>query len=173
MLRTRGKVTGALVAFAAAGLLAACGNNDSTASSTPTLKTSTAAAPTTTLPSVVIPPSDAPSSEQAPPTSSALERPEPVTPSPGPTETGPVSSKDQAFLDELRKRGVSPASPDIALTAANYVCQGKAGGASDQEIATYVNAMAGSDPGFDPQKMTVEQAGRIYMDAANATYCNK
>ncbi len=173
MLRTRGKVAGVLVTFAAAGLLAACGNNDSTASSTPTLKTSTsAAAPTQTLPSVQVPTGDATSPQPAPETS-APERPEPVTPSPGPSDTTPVTGKDQVFLDALRKKGITPSSPDIALTAANYVCQGKASGASDQEIATYVNAMAGSDPAFDPQKMSVEQAGKIYIDVASTTYCNK
>ncbi|MFI5778564.1 DUF732 domain-containing protein [Nocardia sp. NPDC051570] len=173
MLRTRGKVTGVLVAFAATGLLAACGNNDSTASSTPTLKTSTSpAAPTPALPPVQIPTGDQTSPEPPAPLTSAPERPEPA-PTSGQTDATPVTAKDQVFLDALRKRGITPSSPDIALTAANYVCQGKASGASDQEIATYVNAMAGSDPAFDPQKMSVEQAGKIYIDVASATYCNK
>ncbi|MCM6776851.1 DUF732 domain-containing protein [Nocardia sp. CDC159] len=162
-----------LVAFAATGLLAACGNNDSTASNTPTLKTSTttaAASPTPTSPKYtpVEPPAEAPTTLITP-----EERPQPAPQSPGPANTAPVSGKDQAFLDELHKRGVSPSSPDIALTAANYVCQGKASGASDQEIATYVNAMAGSDPAFDASKMSVEQAGKIYIDVATTTYCNK
>ncbi|MBF6328582.1 DUF732 domain-containing protein [Nocardia transvalensis] len=173
MLRTRGKVAGVVVAIAATGLLAACGNNDSTASSTPTLKTSTTtASPTVTLPSVQVPPdSEEPAPEQpAPTTTVAPERPQPVEPTTG-ANTPPLSGKDQAFLDELRKRGVTPSSPDIALTAANYVCQGKSAGASDQEISTYVNAMAGSDPAFDPNKMPVEQAGKIYIDVATATYC--
>ncbi|ATL64991.1 DUF732 domain-containing protein [Nocardia terpenica] len=177
MLRTRG--VGATLAIASVLLLAACGGNDSTASSKPTLKTSTSA--TATVPPAQSP-SAAPGGDQqtvpeppsaAPTTSAAAERPEPVQPTATAPDNPPLSAKDQAFLDELRKRGVVPSSPDIALTAANYVCQGKASGASDQEISTYVNAMAGSDPAFDPNKMSVEQAGKIYIDTATQNYCNK
>ncbi|NKY47203.1 DUF732 domain-containing protein [Nocardia cerradoensis] len=182
MLRTRpvgeryiagGKVAGIVVALAATGLLAACGGNDSTASSTPTLKPSHT---TATVPAAQSAPNSAPaapepSPEQAPATSTANERPEPAQPTSA--ESAPLSAKDQAYLDELKKRGVNPSSPDIAITAANYVCQSKASGASDQEVKTFVNAMAGTDPSFDPQKMSVEQAGQIYIDVATQSYCNK
>jgi hypothetical protein len=40
-------------------------------------------------------------------------------------------------------------------------------------VKTFVNAMAGTDPSFDPQKMSVEQAGQIYIDVATQSYCNK
>lgn len=183
MLRTRpvgeryvagGKVAGIVVALAATGLLAACGGNDSTASSTPTLKPSTttaAASSVQSAPGSAQQPAPEPSTEQAPAPTSVNERPEPAQPSAA--DHPPLSDKDQAYLDELKKRGVTPSSPDIALTAANYVCQSKASGASDQEVKTFVNAMAGTDPGFDPQKMSVEQAGQIYIDVATQTYCNK
>ncbi|MEV5647858.1 DUF732 domain-containing protein [Nocardia sp. NPDC052254] len=179
MLRTRpvgeryiagGKVAGVVVALAATGLLAACGGNDSTASSTPSLKPSgtTAAAPTKSAEAQ--PPAPESTPEQAPETTTADEHPEPAPSSAG---NAPLSDKDKAYLDELNKRGVTPSSPDIALTAANYICQSKASGASDQEVKTFVNAMAGTDPGYDPQKMPVDQAGQIYIDVATQTYCNK
>lgn len=172
MLRTRGKVTGVVVSLAAVGLLAACGDNDSTASSTPTLKTSaTTATAGPTIPSVVqVPPEEG--APPAAPTSGAMERPEPVEPSVAAGDTSELSAKDQALIEELKRRGLSP-TPDIAVTTASFVCQGKASGLPDDQITTYVNAMAGSDPAFDPQKMPVEQAGRIYVDTANQTYCNK
>ncbi|WP_024801275.1 DUF732 domain-containing protein [Nocardia sp. BMG51109] len=172
MLRTRGKVTGVVVSMAAAvGLLAACGDNDSTASSTPTLKTSaTSAAPGPTIPSVVqIPPEE--SSEPAPTTEEAPERPAPVQPTPE-NASGQLSAKDQALIEQLKQRGLNP-TPDIAVTTAGFVCQSKQSGLPADQVTTYVNAMAGSDPAFDPNKMPVEQAGRIYVDVANQGYCNQ
>ncbi|WP_019931908.1 DUF732 domain-containing protein [Nocardia sp. BMG111209] len=173
MLRIRGKATAACAALALVPVfyLTACGHNDSTASSTPTLKTST----TTAAPSSTSAVAEQPSAQQQPPapapttTSAVAERPQPAQP----TTDAPLAGKDQAFLDELNKRGVHPSSPDIALTTAQYICQSKAAGASDSELTTYVNAMAGADPSFDQQKMPVEQAGKIYIDVAGATYCDK
>ncbi|MCX4096634.1 DUF732 domain-containing protein [Nocardia sp. alder85J] len=174
MLRIRGKATaaGAALALAPVLFLTACGHNDSTASSTPTLKTSTT---TAALPSATTaagqPSTEAPAPQAPAPTTTSVvpERPQPAQP----TTDAPLAGKDQGFLDELNKRGVHPSSPDIALTTAQYICQSKAAGASDQELSTYVNAMAGSDPSFDAQKMPVEQAGKIYIDVATATYCDK
>ncbi|NKY49972.1 DUF732 domain-containing protein [Nocardia vermiculata] len=165
------KVAGIAVVLAATGLLAACGGNDSTASSTPSLK------PSSTTAAAESSASAAPSTEeQAPepteqeqaPQPPAVEEPAPVQPTPAQRE---LSDKDKAYIAELNKRGVTPSSPDIAITAANYICQSKANGASDQEVTTFVNAMAGTDPGFDPAKMPVEQAGQIYIDVATQTYC--
>ena len=68
---------------------------------------------------------------------------------------------------------MNPSSPDIPLAVANYVCQAKKSGVSDQEIQTYVNAMAGQDPSYDPHKMPIAQLGQIYTDAANQTICPK
>ncbi|MFB8007982.1 DUF732 domain-containing protein [Nocardia sp. NPDC056000] len=172
MHRTRGKVFGVVITFAAAGLLAACGNNDSTATSTPTLaptKTSAVAATTTGANS----PTDQPapqSSETAP----QPERPQPVpsqltTPSGAPA----LTDRDKTFLEELKKRGITPGAPDIALTAGSLVCQGTAEGATQDQIMTYVTAIAGSDPSFDESKMSVDQAGKIYYEVASKSYCNK
>ncbi|MBB5913652.1 type IV secretory pathway VirB10-like protein [Nocardia transvalensis] len=173
MLRTREKVTGVVVAFAAVGLLAACGDNDSTASSTPTLKTSTApASPAPTIPSVVQVPPEENGQQPAPTTTSAAERPEPVQPSPAASNPAELSAKDQALIDELKKRGINPTS-DVAVTTASFVCQGKAANMPPDQLTTYVNAMAGSDPQFDPQKMPVEQAGQIYIDVATKSYCGQ
>ncbi|RDI48456.1 DUF732 domain-containing protein [Nocardia mexicana] len=169
MLRTRGAATAAL-AIAAAGLLAACGDNDSTASSTPTLKPSTTSAsgPTPTLPSVVqIPPEEGGSA----PSTSADERPQPVEPTTA-AGSAPLTAKDEALVEELKKRGVN-ATPDVAVTTASFVCQGKAAGMPNDQLTTYVNAMAGSDPAYDPAKMPVEQAGKIYVDVATQSYCDK
>jgi hypothetical protein len=174
MLRIRGKATAACAALALTPvlLLTACGHNDSTASSTPTLKTSTttAAQPTATTAAADQSTAQQPQpAAPAPTTTTAAERPQPAQP----TTDAPLAGKDQTFLDELNKRGVHPSSPDIALTTAQYICQSKAAGASDSELTTYVNAMAGADPSFDQQKMPVEQAGKIYIDVATATYCDK
>ncbi|MGW4328372.1 MULTISPECIES: DUF732 domain-containing protein [Nocardia] len=162
-----------VVAIAATGLLAACGDNDSTATSTPTPARTTTTA-TTTSP-VASTPADtgqpAPAPEQ-PTTTVAPERPQPVpTEAVPPADTSKLTDKDKKFLDELAKQGVTPSSPDIALSIGAYVCQGTAAGASDQDLMTFVNAMAGSDPSFDPAKMPVEKAGQIYISTARATYC--
>ncbi|QLY31169.1 DUF732 domain-containing protein [Nocardia huaxiensis] len=177
MQRTRGKVLGVVAAVAAtAGLLAACGDNDSTATSTPTL------APTTTKPAASSTPggespADPSTSEQpqaaAPTTTVAVERPQPVpsqfvtTPSDSPA----LSDRDKAFIEALKAKGITPATSDIAITAGNLVCQGKSQNAPEDQIITYVTAIAGSDPSFDESKMSVEQAGKIYYDVATSSYC--
>ncbi len=172
MHRTRGKVFGVVAAIAVTGLLAACGDNDSTATSTPTPARTTTA--TTTSPAASAPADTgqpAPAPEQ-PPTTVAPERPQPVpTEAVPPADTSKLTDKDKRFLDELAKQGVTPSTPDIALSIGAYVCQGTAAGASDQDLMTFVNAMAGSDPSFDPAKMPVEKAGQIYISTARATYC--
>ncbi|WP_280392020.1 DUF732 domain-containing protein [Nocardia brasiliensis] len=173
MQRTRGKVFGVVVAIAATGLLAACGGNDSTASSTPTLTRTTAATqpPASSTPGDTAPapaPAPAPESQQAP--APAPERPEPIESAP-PADTSKLTDKDKKYLDALKQQGVTPSTPDIALSVAGYVCQGIASGASDQDLMTFVTAMAGSDPSFDPAKMPVEKAGQIYVSAAKQTYC--
>ncbi|MEU7630133.1 DUF732 domain-containing protein [Nocardia sp. NPDC049220] len=166
-------------AIAATGLLAACGDNDSTVSSTPTLSrttTTTATQPAASSTSAAAPGQPAPGQpapEQQPPTETvAPERPLPVpTEAAPPVDTSKFTDKDKRFLDELQKQGITPSTPDIALSIGAYVCQGTASGASDQDLMTFVNAMAGSDPSFDPAKMPVERAGQIYISAAKATYC--
>ncbi|WP_067648470.1 DUF732 domain-containing protein [Nocardia harenae] len=175
MHRTRGKVMGVAVALAATGLLAACGDNDSTASSTPSLSTTASAASQAPTSAAQAPDQGAtPSAEvSAPPAAESPERPEPVpTDAVPPANTTTLGDRDQQFLDALAAKGVTPSTPDIALSIGAYVCQGSAAGASDQDLMTFVSAMAGSDPSFDPAKMPVEQAGKIYLDTAKQTYCS-
>ncbi|MBF6178870.1 DUF732 domain-containing protein [Nocardia otitidiscaviarum] len=174
MQRTRGKVIGVVAACAAAGLLAACGDNDSTATSTPTLSSTTqasSAAPSTT--ESAAPESPQSTESTAPPAEENTERPQPVpTEFVTPQSDAPaLSDKDRTYIEELKKRGVTPSSPDIALSAGNLVCQGKSEGAPEDQIITYVTAIAGSDPTFDPSKMPVEEAGKIYYEVASASYC--
>ncbi|WP_067885158.1 DUF732 domain-containing protein [Nocardia vaccinii] len=167
-LAGRGVAAGAAVTIASVLLLTGCGGNDSTASSTPTLKTSTTtAAPTTTTSA----PATAESTTKAAPETTTSEQPQPaVTPT---LSTPKITAKDQAFLDALKARGVSVSSPDIPLAVANYICQARKSNVSQQEIQTYVNAMAGQDPSYDPNKMPIAQLGQVYVDVANQTYCNK
>ncbi len=167
-LAGRGVAAGAAVTIASVLLLTGCGGNDSTASSTPTLKTSTTtAAPTTTTSA----PATAPSTTAAAAKTTTSEQPQPaVTPTLAPPK---ITAKDQAFLDALKARGVSVSSADIPLAVANYICQAKKSNVSQQEVQTYVNAMAGQDPSYDPNKMPIAQLGQIYVDVANQTYCNK
>lgn len=177
MYRTRGKVFGVVAAIAVSGLLAACGDNDSTATSTPTLSSAATSAPqsASSIPEAPAPEGEAtgaPEGEPAPEPPAEPERPAPLPPQEVPApEGGPVGDKEQKFLDELGKQGVTPSSPDIALSIGNYVCQGLAQGVSEESMSTFVNAMAGSDPSFDPAKMPVEQAGQIYIDTAEQHYC--
>ncbi|WP_040685830.1 DUF732 domain-containing protein [Nocardia vinacea] len=171
MHRTRGKVIGVVVGIAATGLLAACGNNDSTVTSTPTLShTTTAAATTSASTSAGATGQPAPAPE-TPADTATPERPQPVPTNPSPADTSKLTDKDKKFLDALKAAGITPSSPDIALSIGTYVCQGVAANASDQDLMTFATAMAGSDPSFDPAKMPVEQAGKIYIDTAKATYC--
>ncbi|MFE9582849.1 DUF732 domain-containing protein [Nocardia sp. NPDC006044] len=177
MQRTRGKVFGVVVAIAATGLLAACGGNDSTASSTPTLTRTTAAtqppaaSSTSADPGQQAPaPAPAPAPQQPSAETVAPERPQPID-TPPPADTSKLTDKDKKYLDSLKQQGVTPSTPDIALSVANYVCQGTASGASDQDLMTFVTAMAGSDPSFDPAKMPVEKAGQVYISAAKQNYC--
>ncbi|MEV6337254.1 DUF732 domain-containing protein [Nocardia vinacea] len=171
MHRTRGKVIGVVVGIAATGLLAACGNNDSTVTSTPTLShTTTAAATTSASTSAGAPGAPSPAPE-TPADTATPERPQPVPTNASPGDTSKLTDKDKKFLDALKAAGITPSSPDIALSIGTYVCQGVAANASDQDLMTFATAMAGSDPSFDPAKMPVEQAGKIYIDTAKATYC--
>lgn len=180
MHRIRGKVFGVAMAIAATGLLAACGDDDSTASSTPTLTTtasSAAAAPSSTEgePSSPAPQEPAAEPEQQPEQQTdtvAPERPQPVPTEDIPeADTSGLSDKDKQFLAALEEKGVTTSSPDIALSVATYVCQGVSAGAAESDLTTFVNAMAGSDASFDPSKMSVEDAGRIYIETAKQTYC--
>ncbi|MGW6424220.1 DUF732 domain-containing protein [Nocardia sp. NPDC055053] len=172
MHRIPGKVAGSVAALAAVALLSACGGNDSTASQTPTLSTtaSAAASSATQAPAEGGHGDHTPSATAAPETSAAPEQPQ-AAPETTSAAAAPAAGKDKAFLDELAKNGITPADPASALTAASYICSTKATGASEADMATFVAAMAGTDPAFDPAKMDVNKAAQIYIAAATATYC--
>ncbi|MFC9893111.1 DUF732 domain-containing protein [Nocardia sp. NPDC127579] len=173
MHRTSGKVLGVAVAIAASGLLAACGGNDSTASSSPTLTTSASAAATSssTAAAPAAPESSETASEAPAAPTEDLERPQPVPTQDTPADTSKLTEQDKKFLAALESQGVVPSSPDIALSIGTYVCQGVNAGASEADLTTFVNAMAGSDPSFDSSKMSVEDAGKKYISAAKSSYC--
>lgn len=170
MHRIPAKVAGSVAALAAVALLSACGGNDSTASTTPTLSsTAPAAASASAAPSSSAAPHGDHTTTAAPETS-APETPQTVAPQQTPAAV-PVTDKGKAFLAELEKQGIKPGSPDIAITAADYICSSRATGASDADISPFVGAMAGSDPSFAQWNTDVDKAAKAYMDAAAATYC--
>ncbi|WP_280422522.1 DUF732 domain-containing protein [Nocardia carnea] len=179
MYRTRGTMLGVVAAVAAAGLLAGCGDEESTATSTPTLSTPAAASSSeSSAPAPAPAPGEQPPAPEAPaPEESAapeappeeMERPAPVEPQE--TAAAELGPKEQTYIDELAKQGVTPSTPDIALSIGSYVCSQAAQGTPDPAMLTWVTAMAGADAAFDPAKMPVEQAGQIYINTAKAHYC--
>jgi hypothetical protein len=171
--------TGAFVLLAGASL-AACGSDDSSASSTPSFTSSaTSAAAVTTAPSSA---PDASSTTQAAPTSpgAAATAPEQATPVPsgfpGPTEAPNVDARGQAFLAELKAKGVTVAGDgEIAISTANYICAAKQQGVPNDQISTFVTANVGSEAAASGAEITAEQAGataQTYIDAASAKYCS-
>lgn len=172
MHRIPGKVAGSVAALAAVALLSACGGNDSTASQTPTLSSSASAvaSATTQAPAPEGHGDHTSTPSEAPETSATAPEQPQAAPETTP-QSAPASDKDKAFLAELSKNGITPASPDIALTAAGYICSSRATGASDADIAPYVAAIAGTDTAFDQSKMDVNKAAQIYIAAATTTYC--
>lgn len=165
MYRNRGKALWAVAAFAAVGLVAGCGGNTTPASSKP----ASSAKPTTTTPTTSV---SATTTIITPPAAADPTTPGTVSSNETGSDAGPqLSDKDRKYLDALDKQGVHPSSPDIATSIAQYVCQSAGAGASDQDLHTYVDAMAGSDPAFSAEKMPVQQVGQIYITTAKANYC--
>ena len=167
--------TSALV-VAAGGLLVACGDDDSSATGDPT--TTSAAATTTTTKAPVSTPADGGTAAPAAPaggSTAPVEQPQPVPSGfPGPTEV-PIDPRGQAFLDGLRKEGITPAGDGlIAVSTADYICAAKAQGSSNEEITTFVTAAVGSEASASGQEISPEQAGKnagIYIQVAQAEYC--
>ncbi|GGK55532.1 DUF732 domain-containing protein [Nocardia camponoti] len=171
MLRISGKVAGSVAAAAALTVaLTACGDNESTASKTPTLSASaTTSVAATTPPSVVVPPSAADTTSAAPETTSTeAPQPAPIT---SDTPAPALSGKDAAFINELKANGVTPADPQSAIVAASYICSTKGSGISDADLSTFVGAIAGTDASFEKSGLDVDKAAKIYIAAANKTYC--
>ncbi|MFE3289577.1 DUF732 domain-containing protein [Rhodococcus sp. NPDC059234] len=172
----RAIAVGALSA-AAVGVLAGCGSDDSTASGNPTLTTAQGTGSPTAQPlatGIEVPPYTSPVvAATAPP-----ETPQAVPSGfPGPTEAPALDARGKAFLDALRKGGVAPAgSGDVAISTANYICSAKANNVDDGEITAYVTGMAGAEAtlaGVTQSADQAAQAAKVYIDAAQSTYCNK
>jgi hypothetical protein len=171
----RGLAVGALT-LVSVGVLAGCGSDDSTASNTPTLTTAAGSG-----------------SPTAPPLATGIEVPEYTTPSvaatappetpqsvpsgfPGPTEAPPIDARGQAYLDALKKGGVTPAANgDIAISTANYICSAKESGVANEEILAYVTGMAGVEAGLaggTPSEADAARMAQVYIDSATSTYCS-
>ncbi|MFD4293686.1 DUF732 domain-containing protein [Rhodococcus sp. NPDC058505] len=167
----------AVGAFAAlsVGVLAGCGSDDSTASSTPTLTTAAGSGSPTVPPlatGIEVPAYTTPSvAATAPP-----ETPEAVPSGfPGPTEAPALDDRGRAYLEALKKGGVTPAdNGDIAISTANYICAAKESNVAEDEILAYVTGMAGVEAGLaggTPTDEDATKAARVYIDAAQSTYC--
>ncbi|WP_433609037.1 DUF732 domain-containing protein [Prescottella agglutinans] len=164
------------LSLVAGGLLVACGDDDSSATGSPT--TTSAASPTTTTKTAVK--SGTPQASEAPATpdqdsDAEAEQPQAVPSGfPGPTEV-PVSPRAQAYLDGLKREGITPAADGIiAVSTADYICAAKEQGSSQQEITTFVTAAVGSEASAAGQELTSEQAGKnaeVYIRVAQAEYC--
>jgi Protein of unknown function (DUF732) len=166
----RALTVGALVALTG-GLLAGCGSDDSTASSTPTLTSGSKSAPAPET-SIEVPPYTTPAvAATAPP-----ETPQAVPSGfPGPTEAPALDDRGRAYLDALKKGGIAVAdNGDIAIVTANYICGAKVSGANSDEVTAYVTGMAGAEASITGTTLTPEQAGdaaKVYIDAAHSHYC--
>ncbi|MFD4180477.1 DUF732 domain-containing protein [Rhodococcus sp. NPDC058514] len=166
----RALTVGALVAVTG-GVLAGCGSDDSTASSTPTLTTGSKSAPAPET-SIEVPPYTTPAAAAtAPP-----ETPESVPSGfPGPTEAPALDDRGKAYLEALKEGGIAVAdNGDIAISTANYICGAKVSGANAEEVTAYVTGMAGAEASITGAVMTAEQAAaaaKVYIDAANSHYC--
>ncbi|MCA1008913.1 DUF732 domain-containing protein [Rhodococcus hoagii] len=167
--------TSALV-VAAGGLLVACGDDDSSATGEPST-TSAAASTTKTTSSKTTgdAAAPAPSGGGSQATTDAVEQQQSVPSGfPGPTEV-PIDPRGQAFLDGLKKEGITPAgNGQIAVSTADYICAAKEQGSSNEEISTFVTAAVGSEAIASGQEISPEQAGKnagIYIQVAQAEYC--
>ncbi|MCZ4077327.1 DUF732 domain-containing protein [Rhodococcus sp. H36-A4] len=170
-----------VLAVAAGGMLVACGSDDSTATGVPTTTatttttessstsatTSSTSASESTTSAAVTSPGEA---ATAPP-----EQPQPVPEDfPGATQA-PVDDRGQAFLDELKKAGVTPAgNGEIAISTASYICSAQSQGVAPDEISTFVTANVGVEASASGTQITAEQAGetaQLYITAAQNTIC--
>lgn len=170
----RALALGAMLAVSV-GVLAGCGSDDSTASSTPTLTTAQSPGSATVPPlktDIEVPPYTPPAvAATAPP-----ETPESVPSGfPGPTEAPAVDERGQEFLDALKAGGVTPAEGgDIAISTANYICAAQANNRPADEVTAYVTGMAGVEAGMSGATVSPEEAARaagVYIAAATKTYC--
>ncbi|AOW93789.1 DUF732 domain-containing protein [Rhodococcus sp. WMMA185] len=177
------KVAIGAMALAAAGLLAACGSDDVTATSTPSASTTTSAAESADEGAAADAPDapDAGESTPAPVTSpgeaatAPPSEPEALPEDfPGPDQV-PVSGDGQRFLDALRDAGIEPSGDgSTAISTADFICQAEAEGQSGSVTMVFVTAMVGTEASAAGRQLTDEQAAadaQTYVDVANATYC--
>jgi hypothetical protein len=156
----------AVIATAACGLVAGCGD-DSTATSTPTVELTTTKPPQSSS-------SDSPDGSSAVTSPSAAatappEKPQPVPSGfPGPTGTAAPTAADKAFLEALEKGGITP-TPENARSIGGYICNAIKQGSSPEEITTFVTAFVGTTP--ESTKLEPGDAAKVYIDAAKSTYC--
>ena len=62
----------------------------------------------------------------------------------------------------------------MALSTADYICQAKAAGKSDEDVMVFVTAMVGSEASAAGSEISPEEAtaqAQTYVDTANAVYC--
>lgn len=184
--RTRINLVRALAAgaltVAVGGSLVACGSDDSTVSATPE-----AASPETTSEAAEAPEGGEETQGEADEQKAPVTKPSeaatapPETPDsvpsdfPGPAEAPPVGEAGKQFLAELEKKGITPAGDGMmALSTADYICQAKAAGKSDEDVMVFVTAMVGSEASAAGKEISPEQAtehATTYVDTANAVYC--
>ncbi|TSE00742.1 DUF732 domain-containing protein [Skermania sp. ID1734] len=169
-------ICAATLIAAASGLLAACGGNDSTASSTPS------SAGATSVTASANPSSGAPNGGQnsapAPTSPGAAATAPPETPQavpsgfPGPTEVPARTSRDKEFLEALKKAGVDVSgNGQSAIDIANYICAASQANSPQQQINVNVTAMAGVEANLTGSQMNPQDAAQVYIDTARKHYC--
>ncbi|ORI25152.1 DUF732 domain-containing protein [Rhodococcus sp. 1168] len=166
-----------VLAVAAGGMLVACGSDDSTATGVPTTTTTTTAESSTTSATTSASESTTSAAVTSPGEAATAppEQPQPVPEDfPGATQA-PMDDRGQAFLEELKKGGVTPAgNGEIAISTATYICSAQSQGVAPDEISTFVTANVGVEASASGTQITAEQAGetaQLYITAAQNTIC--
>lgn len=157
-----------LSAVLAAGLLTACGNSGSSASST-------------VLPQSAIAGGQLPGGNSA--DSGLVQTPPDVAPLPpgaggqalpaGPPPT-PLGPKETGYLNSLRQAGISPGDNQAEISVARMICWSIGHNQPSDQLRVFVNAVAGSDAkeaGKPVNDSDVGQLGQVYIDTAKAKYC--
>ncbi|QDQ96372.1 DUF732 domain-containing protein [Tomitella fengzijianii] len=168
-----GAVVAAAAVIALAGGLSACGDNESTVSSTPSAATSapapTGAAPTGGADASAKPVDPRPT---AVPKTAPPETPE-ALPSdyPGPTDTA-LTQRDQVFLDALRsqKIGFADAS-DSAVSTGNYVCAAQGSDTPADQIHATVLASIALDAQARGVQVDAEKDTSAFIATAQGKLC--
>ncbi|MBJ8346246.1 DUF732 domain-containing protein [Antrihabitans sp. YC2-6] len=150
------------------GFVSGCGDDDATASSTPSTAEATTAVDGTPVPGAgdnpVNPTTEPGAAATAPP-----EVPQTVPPGfPGPQTQAQTNPRDQALVAELGRGGITQ-TPESASAIGGAICRGIQEGTPVEEINTIVLAAVGTDP--ESTRLSPEDTVRVYVDAAKKTYC--